>query len=135
MGTFSHIVRGTETSSGEFVLDGVGNEIIDILGFRLILPEGAPFPRPHQLILNYEQKNSRNMLSLASAQPGARRNSVPCTAADGSPWVEAPSGERHRRVCQGPPFFIYIRTPGTFKQYRGAPPSGADGIHPRSLVR
>lgn len=51
--------------SGEFIVDGVGNEVIEVLGFRHILPKGAPFPRPHQLVLKYRQKNSKNMATLA----------------------------------------------------------------------
>lgn len=51
------------------VFAAVGNKIIKVLGFTHILPEGASFPKPHQLVLKSEQKNSKNMGNLASATP------------------------------------------------------------------
>lgn len=73
-GEQSCIVKGIEMFSGSSVQEMV----TEVLGLRPTLPVGAPAPRPQQLVLNYEQKNSKDAFTRLQV-PRRCRDGLPCS--------------------------------------------------------
>lgn len=109
MKTASCIVKGTRSFSGEFIFDGVGNEVIEVLGFRHIPPEGACFPGPYQLQVKYSQKNSNNMINLTPATPAEGRDSVFSTRLKKARVFMRDPESVHHCADQSSPLFVDLR--------------------------
>lgn len=73
-GEQSCAVKGIEMFWGSSVQEMV----TEVLGLRPTLPVGAPTPWLQQLVLNYEQKNSKDAFTWLRV-PGRCRDGLPCS--------------------------------------------------------